>query len=67
MNSAEPQSAAVRSAHLFPFGLVALGHRRVARIVVSFAAARGGTDLAFYGNAALGMRNAFAELADGPA
>ena len=49
---------------LFPFGLVALTHKRRTRIVVAFTDEAGGTEIAAYGWAPLGVRRGLAELGD---
>ena len=49
---------------VFPFGLVALTHKRRTRIVVAFTDEAGGTEIAAYGWAPLGVRRGLAELGD---
>jgi hypothetical protein len=49
---------------VFPFGLLALTHRRKRRVVLSFADSGSGTEVAVYGSAPLSVRRAFAELHD---
>jgi Domain of unknown function (DUF1707) len=49
---------------VFPFGLLALTHKRRSRIVVAFTDEADGTEIAAYGWAPLGVRRGLAELGD---
>jgi hypothetical protein len=49
---------------VFPFGLLALTHRRRSRIVIAFTDEAEGTEIAAYGWAPLGVRRGLAELGD---
>jgi len=48
----------------FPIGLLALTNKRRSRIVVAFTDEAGGTEIAAYGWAPLGVRRGLAELGD---
>jgi Domain of unknown function (DUF1707) len=48
----------------FPFGLLALTHKRSSRIVLAFTDEADGTEIAAYGWAPLGVRRGLAELGD---